>query len=288
MRRTRSFGPGSIRTDAVRSGSVELSDGGRLAFDVEGDGPDVVLLHPGLWDRRTWDRQMTTFPAAGFRVTRYDARGYGDSTRPDARPYSHVRDLAALIDALGITLAAAVGCSMGGSIGIDFALEYPERVWALVPVAAGLGGFEPLEEEEDWWAVATAPVDEALEAGDLERAEDARLAIWSPLGADDPAGARIRELAFENIHELTMDESAHEDLDPPAATRLGEIDVPTLVVEAEHDPPFSRRESQLIATGILDAQRVTIEGADHVVNLRQPERFDQAVLAFLAAVRPEL
>src|SRR6266513_4780616 len=100
MRRMRGSGPCSIRTDVVRSGSVELSDGGRLAFDVEGDGPDVVLLHPGLWDRRTWDRQMTTFPAAGFRVTRYDARGYGESPRPNARPYSHVRDLEGLIDAL--------------------------------------------------------------------------------------------------------------------------------------------------------------------------------------------
>jgi pimeloyl-ACP methyl ester carboxylesterase len=271
----------------MRSGSVELPDGSLLAFDIDGDGPDVVLLHPGLWDRRTWDPKMTTSPAAGFCVTRYDARGYGASTRPDARPYSHVRDLEVLMDGLDITSAALVGCSMGGGIGIDFALEHPDRVWALVPVAAGLGGFEPLEEEEDWWAAATAPVDEALEAGDLERAEDARLAIWSPLGAQDQAGARIRELAFENIHELTMDESAHEDLDPPAAARLGEIDVPTLVVEADHDPPFSRRESHLIATGILDAQRVTIEDADHVVNLRQPQRFDEVVLAFLTAVRPE-
>jgi pimeloyl-ACP methyl ester carboxylesterase len=39
--------------------------------------------------------------------------------------------------------------------------------------------------------------------------------------------------------------------------------------------------------GILDAQRVTIEDTDHVVNLRQPERFDEAVLAFLTAVRPQ-
>jgi len=76
----------------MRSGSVELPDGGSLAFDIDGVGPDVVLLHPGLWDRRTWDPQMTTFPPVGFRVTRYDARGYGASTRPDARPYSHVRE----------------------------------------------------------------------------------------------------------------------------------------------------------------------------------------------------
>src|SRR5438094_9265814 len=98
MRRMRSFGPGSIRTDAVPSGSVELPDGGRLAVDVEGDGPDVVLLHPGLWNRRTWDRQITTFYPAGFRVTRYDSRGFRDSTRTDERPFSHVRDLARPLD----------------------------------------------------------------------------------------------------------------------------------------------------------------------------------------------
>ncbi len=226
----------------MRSGSVELPYGGMLAFDIDGDGPDVVLLHPGLWDRRTWDPQMTTFPAAGFRVTRYDARGYGASTRPDARPYSHVRDLEVLMDGLDITSAGLVGCSMGGGIGIDFALEHPDRVWALVPVAAGLGGFEPLEEEEDWWAAATAPVDEALEAGDLERAEDARLAIWLPLGAHDQAGARIRELAFENIHERR-----HIDLPEPRGGGRIQVFVRALVhrqlvdvLESELADPRSR------------------------------------------------
>jgi len=267
-------------------GFVELSDGGRLRYDAAGEGPDVVLLHPGLWDRRTWDRQMDTFRAAGFRVTRYDARGYGESSRPTGDPYSHVRDLEALMDQLDIETAALVGCSMGGGNEIDFALEHPGRVWALVAVAAGLAGFEALDEEEDWWEAANVPVEEAIATGDLERAEDARLAIWAPLGTDDPAGARIRELAFANLHELTMDESALEELDPPAAMRLSEIDVPTLVLEAEHDPPFSRRESRLIAEGILDARLVMIEGADHVINLRQPERFDEVVLTFLDEARP--
>src|SRR5262249_48918373 len=81
-------------------------------------------------------------------------------------------------------------------------------------------------------------------------------------------------------------ESALEELDPPAAVRLPEIDIPTLVLEAEHDPPFSRRESRLIAEGIIDARLVVIEGADHVINLRQPERFDEVVLAFLDEARP--
>jgi pimeloyl-ACP methyl ester carboxylesterase len=63
--------------------------------------------------------------------------------------------------------------------------------------------------------------------------------------------------------------------------RLGEIDVPTLVLIAEYDPPYMRRCGELIAHGILDAHKVTIEGADHVINLRQPEAFDRVVLPFL-------
>ena len=259
--------------------------GGRLAYEVLGSGPDVTLVHPGLWDSRTWDPQVPVLVNAGYRVTRYDVRGYGRSSRLTGEPYSNVRDLLAVLDAADVTQTALVGCSMGGGIAIDFTLEHPDRVWALMPAASGLGGFEALDVEEDWWAEREGPIDAAVEAGDLERAENLRLQIWAPLGTDDPAGRLIRDIAFDNLHEITMDESAHEELDPPASHRLGEIDVPTLVVIAEHDPPFMRRTGDLIALGVLGAHKLTIEGADHVVNLRQPEAFDRAMLGFLADAR---
>jgi len=267
-------------------GTVELPDGATIRCDTTGEGPDVVLLHPGLWDRRVWERQMETFPAAGFRVTRYDLRGYGGSSRPGDEAYSHAGDLLALMDALGIDRAALVGCSMGGHVAIDAVLIAPERAWALAPVAAGLGGFEPLQEELDWWDDAFAGYEEAVEAGELERAREIELRVWAPLGLDDPAGAAIRRIAFDNIHELTMDTSAETEIDPPAAHRLNEIDAPTLVLKPEHDPSYMRRTADLIAAGIPDARLVFIEGADHVVNLRQPERFDEVVLGFLDEVRP--
>ncbi len=256
--------------------------GGRLAYEVLGAGLDVTLIHPGLWDSRTWDPQIPVLVDAGYRVTRYDVRGYGRSSRLTGEPYSHVRDLLAVLDAVGAAQTALVGCSMGGGIAIDFTLEHPGRVWALVPVASGLGGVEPLEEEDDWWAERDGPIEAAIEAGELERAEDLRLQIWAPLGTEDPAGRLIRDIAFDNLHELTMDESAQEELDPPAARRLGEIDVPTLVMIADHDPPDMRRNGELIALGILGAHKLTLEGTDHVVNLRQPEAFDRALLGFLA------
>jgi pimeloyl-ACP methyl ester carboxylesterase len=260
--------------------------GGRLQYEVAGEGPAVTLIHPGLWDMRTWDRQMETFPAAGFRTIRYDVRGYGGSSRPTGESYSHLRDLIALLDTLGVPQTALVGCSMGGEVAIDTALEHPDRAWALVAVAPGLSGFEPLPDEEEWWADLDAEIGMAVEAGELERAQDLRLAIWAPLGVDDEAGRRIREIAFDNLHELTMDESGAVELEPPAARRLGEIDLPTLVVAPDHDPPDMRRIADLIAKEALDARKVVIEDADHVVNLRQPERFDEAVLGFLAACAP--
>ena len=264
----------------THSGSFDLPDGS-LYYEVAGEGPVVTLIHEGLWDSRTWDPQMPVLLDAGYRVVRYDVRGYGRSSRLTGEPYSHVEDLAALLDFLDVPLTTLVGCSMGGAIAIDFTLEHPDRVAALVPVASGLAGFEALEEEEDWWESVQGPIDEAVAAGDLERAQDLRLKIWAPLGTTDEAGALIRQIAFDNIHELTMDESAEEELDPPAAHRLGEIDVPTLVMIAEYDPPYMIRTGDLIARGILGARKVTIENADHVVHLRRPAEFNAALLAFL-------
>jgi pimeloyl-ACP methyl ester carboxylesterase len=264
----------------VHSGTFGVP-GGSLYYEVAGEGPVVTLIHPGLWDSRTWDPQVPVLVDAAFKVVRYDARGYGRSSRLTGEPYSHARDLRALLDFLDVQLTTLVGCSMGGAIAIDYTLEDPDRVAALVPVASGLGGFEPLEEEEDWWEALNSPIEAAIEAGDLDRAEELRLEIWAPLGTQDEAGQLIRRIAFDNIHELTMDESAEEELDPPAARRLGEIDVPTLVMIAEHDPPYMLRTGDLIARGILGAQRMVLEGADHVANLRRPIEFNAALLGFL-------
>jgi pimeloyl-ACP methyl ester carboxylesterase len=259
----------------------ETGDGGRLWFEVAGDGPAVTFVHPGLWDARVWDREFLRFAEAGFRVLRYDVRGYGRSSRLDGSAYSDVRDLASVLEAAAVRSTALVGCSMGGGIAIDFTLEHPDRVWALALAASSLGGFEPTEAEEDWWEEATAPIEAAIETGDLERAQELRMGIWAPLGTDREPGATIRRIAFENLHELTMDESGAEELDPPAVHRLHEIDVPTLVLSADHDPPMMIRSCELIARGVLDARSLVVDDADHVINLRRPQAFERAVLPFL-------
>lgn len=272
----------------MSEGFVDVEDG-RLWFETAGDGPAIAFLHPGLWDSRTWDPQFASF-AKRYRLLRYDARGYGRSSHPrPGVPYSHVRDLLAVLDGAGMERAALVGCSMGGGIEIDFALEHRSRVSALVLAAPGLGGFEGTPEEEAAWEAwdreRQAPIDDLVNAGDLEHAQELRLrSIWAPLGTDDENGRRIREIAFDNLHELTMDESGEEGIDPPAVGRLGEIEAPTLVLPADHDPPWHTRICEVLVGGIPNARLVQIPETDHVINLRRPAEFDRVVLGFLAEV----
>jgi len=274
-----------VSATGARSRFVE-TEGARLYVEEAGDGQAVVFLHPGLWDGRSWNEQFGLFSRT-YRVLRFDFRGYGRSSRPEpGQSYSHVDDLAAVMDAASVERAALVGCSMGGSTAIDFALEHPSRLSALVLAASGLNAFDdrltPQEEAE--LELLNAPVAEAMEAGDMERAERARLRIWAPLGTENEAGRRITEIAFDNIHEMTMDESARRDISPPAIERLEQIKAPTLVLPADKDPLVLRRLSAILADRIPDARLVQIPETDHVVNMRRPAEFNRIVLGFLGEV----
>jgi len=81
-----------------RTGFLE-TNGARIAYDVEGDGPAVVLIHAGVANRNMWDAQVGALKDA-YRVIRYDTRGFGE-TETDAGTFSNRADIAALLDHLG-------------------------------------------------------------------------------------------------------------------------------------------------------------------------------------------
>ncbi|HUF07067.1 MAG TPA: alpha/beta hydrolase [Candidatus Binatia bacterium] len=120
------------------------TNGGRIAYDVEGAGEAVVLIHAGVADRRMWDDQVAALRDA-YRVIRYDTRGFGE-TETDAVPFSNRADLAALLDHLGERSAHLVGLSRAGSIALDFSIEFPDRVRSLVVAAGGVSGYDPGDE----------------------------------------------------------------------------------------------------------------------------------------------
>ena len=252
-------------------------EGGRIYYEVRGEGPPLVLIHAGLWDGRIWDAQMDAF-GSRYKVVRYDLRGFGRSDRLTAS-FSHRQDLADLMAFLGIESAALVACSIGGSLAIDFALERPGMIDALVLVAPGLSGDDT--PDDDHTAGLVDQAEKALEAGDLVKAVDLQLQVWTPLQTDPDVDRRIREIAMENQHVDTLDWSLSRRLEPPAVGRLSEIRAPTLVMVGDRDAPVMETLVEKVVAGIPGARRVIISGADHLPNMRQPDVFNRHVLDFL-------
>jgi pimeloyl-ACP methyl ester carboxylesterase len=258
----------------MTEGYVDIA-GGRLWFERSGEGFPVVLLHPGLWDSRIWDPQFEAF-AQGHDVLRYDRRGHGRSDPPTG-PSSDLRDLRSLVAAQWIERCALVGCAAGAQLALDFALEHPSVVEAVVLVSPDVTGYtwrdtglEALGEE----------VDSALRAGETERAMEIELAVWAPHSTRDPEGL-ARRVAMENLDVLTIDD---ELLEParPAVERLGDVHAATMVVVGDRDLEEVYRIADLLTDRIPGTMRRTIADADQLVNVAKPERFNRLVLDFLS------
>lgn len=262
-------------------------NGARLWYEESGSGHAVVFVHAGICDHRQWDTQMAPF-AAQYRTIRFDMRGFGASELP-AGPFSLSDDIGGLLDALSVDRAAVIGCSMGGSAAIDFTLQRPERVAALVAVGPGLsGGPRALAPEEQ---PLIDEIEAAEQAGDLQRLNDAEVRLWVD-GAGRTAEqtppkvrAQVAEMNMNAIRRGPEWEQAEPaPLDPPAAGRLEEIHAPTLLIVGDRDAYNVRKTVDLLADGIAGARKVVMPGLAHVPNMERPDEFNQTALDFLAPI----
>jgi 3-oxoadipate enol-lactonase len=250
-------------------------NGARLWYDEAGSGEAVLLLHGGLGDSELWE-PVVPLLAERFRTIRTDLRFFGSSTGP-AVPWSWDDDTIGVLDELGIERTALVGLSLGGALALDIALAHPERLWAVVGVAPGLGGHDGAAYTEEQGVRYEA----AEAAGDLEAAMAIDFEVWAPLGADE----RIRRLwrLTPDANPLPQGVEPRAPAGAPTKERLGELAVPTLVVTVSHDPAGFREIGPLVARGAPNARHVELD-SDHYVTLREPELVTRTLVAFLESV----
>jgi pimeloyl-ACP methyl ester carboxylesterase len=254
-------------------------NGSRLYYETTGTGSAVVLIHGGQLDSRMWDDQVAA-SSRDFRVIRYDVRGYGGSHRPDMI-YSDADDLAALLDYLDVDKAHLVGLSLGGRIAIDCALAHPSRVRSLTLAGPGLPGYEPPEAnvtEARMWNIINAARDEGPDKATAMWLEDPFMAPAMEQARLVPA---LRRMARENAHCWLKNPVLQRSPLPQAASRLGQIKAPTLLVLRDRDLPQIKATIEALEKGIGEAHKTTIKGAGHMVNLEKPEIFNGAILSFL-------
>ncbi len=258
-------------------------NGAKLNYELSGDGPAVVLVHSTVCDMRMWDEHVEPL-AREFRVLRYDLRGYGGSTLPPG-PFSHGRDLLALLDVVGIARAAFVGASGGGRVALDAAALGPDRVTALALVDCALRDHE--------WSAAVRTLweeeERLLDEGDIDAATELNVRLWvdglgrGPDAVDDAVRERVRGMQRQ---AFALQAAAHADGQQPGPEeavelRLSEIEAPALILVGGRDVPDFLEIAEHLRAELPNARRVTIEGVAHFPSLERPDEFRAIALEFL-------
>lgn len=234
----------------------------------EASDPAVVFLHHGLGSTRAWKAQLPVFAAHGWQAAAYDRWGYGRSSpRPglDLPGFgTDVADLAGLLDHLGLQRVMLVGHSDGGTVALYFAARFPERLAALVTVAAHI-----------YLEAAMLPgmlgLRQAYEHDDRFRQGLRR------------AHGDLVESVFRNWYEgWVRAEHLAWDMRP----MLAGVRCPTLVIQGEEDEHATSQHARDLAGAVADGHLWLIPGVGHMPPQSVPEEFNRRLLEFLEPFRP--
>ena len=275
-------------TQKAHQSGVAHVNNTELYYEVAGTGHPLTLIHGMLLDRRSWDDQFDVF-ARQYQVLRYDMQGWGDSAQEQVeQPFSPRQDLLSLLEYLNISKTYLLGLSGGGALALDFTLEHPDKVDALILVASGLSGY-PQRMTETIQAFIGQYYG-ALQQKDIASAAEATVRFWTdgprrtPEQVSAQARARITDMSTQHI-QRHGDLLAHQQhmlaLEPPAIDRLAEVNVPTLIVVGDEDTPEILEIADRLEQGIVGAKKVVIPGTAHHPNMEKPEEFNRVVLDFL-------
>lgn len=280
----RSSASDGVSLPALQSGFAEVN-GARLYYELAGDGEPLVMLHAGVADCRMWEAEFAAF-SRSHRTLRFDMRGYGRSL-PVEGDFNLQADLEALLDTLGIAEPAILmGCSMGGGLAIDYALDHPGKVAALILVGSAPRGFESDADGPD---ELFAQSEAAFAAGDVERVAELDMRIWfDGAGRSSEAvnvEARRKAYAMAKLvteHELTgVGTHVRKTVATPAADRLHELNMPALIVIGENDLPFLHLAADFMRERLPKAKMARIADAGHLPNMEHPRKFQTALRDFL-------
>jgi pimeloyl-ACP methyl ester carboxylesterase len=258
--------------------------GHRIAYELKGEGPPIVLLHGYVGDRRMWRPQLDGL-SDEFTVVAWDAPGYGGSSDPpEAFPLAEFADcLAAFIDALGLGRPHVVGLSFGGGLALELLRRHPELPLTLVLASAYAGWAGSLPAE-----VVEQRLQQALRLAD--RSPDELVEELVPTMFSGSAPTELVEeftASVREFHPVGLRANSRAFAEADLRDVLPRVAVPTLLLYGDSDVRAPLSVACDLHAKIPGSRLVTIPGAGHVCNIDAPERFNREVRSFLGSAVPD-
>ena len=271
----RTAGGSRPKNGGTETGFVE-APGGALVHFVDLDlsealheqvNDPVVLIHGLGCNWHHWSRQIGWI-AHSRRVVAVDVRGGAGKTRwfrPGWTTADMAADIHAVVTELGLRRPAIVGCSMGGTIALQYELDYPADLSRL----AVLASFAGLPEE------LTAVRDDQLayiQSHTLREITENRVGAAFTEGADQGVKAWMVDMIAGGDKEGYESEAKATLSGFDVRSRLGEIDVPTTVIHGAKDATVPVALAEALAKGIRGATIHILAGEGHFANVQVPEK----------------
>lgn len=261
----------------------QLQPGLEVAFEDDGQGRPLVLLHGFPLSNHMWEPQRTALRTE-CRLVLPDLRGHGGTSNFDGTPSldQMADDVGLLLDALGISEPVVLGgLSMGGYVALAFARRHPRRLRALVLAdtraeadsAEGRANREKmiaLVEKEGPGAVIEQMLPKLVSPDALTRRADVVTELRR-MGQSQTA------TGVANALRAMRDR-------PDSTPGLRDIAVPTLVLVGELDAITPPSAAATLTAGIRGARQVVIPHAGHMSNMEQAGAFNEALRSFLQSL----
>jgi pimeloyl-ACP methyl ester carboxylesterase len=249
----------------------------RLSYEVIGNGPDVVLLHPFPLNRYFWD-SVTPQLSTRYRVILPDLRAHGDSELGEgpATMQKLADDLSRLCREERVSKAFFVGVSIGGYLLFEFWRRYREQVAALV-----LANTRPGAETSESKASRLQLADKVLREGKdsfIEEMLSKLLSQATRTNRPDIADAARRMMQSMSAEDIAGVQRGMAER-PDSVAMLATINVPTLLIAGEEDSiPLS--EFELMRQQIPGSRLQVISQAGHYAALEKPAEFGALLRKF--------
>jgi pimeloyl-ACP methyl ester carboxylesterase len=254
-----------------------------IEYSDNGSGIPLFLIHGYPLSRALWEPQ-TAGLADVARVLALDLRGHGGSD-PGPGPYSMsvlADDCRGFLDALGIARPVVLGgLSMGGYVAFEFYRKYPQRIAGLILAATRAGADSP-EAKANRDKAATTAREKGV--GAIVETMLPKILSQRSFQTRPELVTHVREMmASTPLAAVLGDLAAMRDRADSTAM-LAQIDKPTLILHGADDQLIPPAEAQAAGAAIPDARLQILPDAGHLLNLEQPEPFNEAVRGFMSSV----